>query len=397
MKIPALMKSSIRILVLTLFLASCTNINKIIESGNYDDAITRLTSKLTGKKKKSRENVVNLEFAFKKAQARDLASEAEYLMDDDENKWEKIYLIHTRIENRQKMIEGLLPLISEDGYRAGFNFINTSERKKESKANTAEYFYKSSQNLLDESKINKDKQAAVEAYALLNKISQLYSNYKDVNQLKKLALELGTKNFLVKITNNTLTVMPAQMERDLLSIAVDDLNKNWKHFDMKENPSTDYDYHIILNLTNLEFSPEKEKSRIYEDVFEEEVEEALKDRKGRPVLDSLGKEIKIKTSKKYSSTLEEVVQFKSAILNGRLEWIHQPSKNVEFSRPLTVEVIFENKYGKLIRGDRDHLSDDSRKKIKSYSQTFPSNESMLLDASEKLKLLVKDYIYERER
>ena len=95
--------------------------------------------------------------------------------------------------------------------------------------------------------------------------------------------------------------------------------------------------------------------------------------------------------------MEEVVQFKSAILNGRLEWIHQPSKNVEFSRPLTVEVIFENKYGKLIRGDRDHLSDDSRKKIKSYSQTFPSNESMLLDANEKLKLLVKDYIYERER
>lgn len=120
-------------------------------------------------------------------------------MDDDENKWEKIYLIHTRIENRQKMIEGLLPLISEDGYRAGFTFINTSERKKESKANTAEYFYKSSQNLLDESKINKDKQAAVEAYALLNKISQLYSNYKDVNAVKKLALELGTKIFWLKL------------------------------------------------------------------------------------------------------------------------------------------------------------------------------------------------------
>ena len=50
------------------------------------------------------------------------------------------------------------------------------------------------------------------------------------------------------------------MERDLLSIAVDDLTKNWKHFDMKENPLTEYDYHIILNLTNLQFSPEKEKN-----------------------------------------------------------------------------------------------------------------------------------------
>ena len=139
------MKNLIYFFSLIFFLSSCTNINKIIESGNYDDAISRLTSKLTGKKKKSRENVVNLEFAFKKAQERDLAAEAEYLMDDDENKWEKIYAIHTRIENRQRLVEGLLPLISEDGYKAGFKFINTSERKKESKANSAEYYYKSSQ------------------------------------------------------------------------------------------------------------------------------------------------------------------------------------------------------------------------------------------------------------
>ena len=288
------MKNLIYFFSLIFFLSSCTNINKIIESGNYDDAISRLTSKLTGKKKKSRENVVNLEFAFKKAQERDLAAEAEYLMDDDENKWEKIYAIHTRIENRQRLVEGLLPLISEDGYKAGFKFINTSERKKESKANSAEYYYKSSQKLLEESKLNKDKQAAIEAYSLLNKISQLYSNYKDVSQLKKLAIELGTKHFLVKIIDNTLNVMPVQMERDLLSIAVDDLNKNWKHFDMKENPLTEYDYHIILNLTNLQFSPEKEKSRIYEDVFEEEIEDVVTDSKGRPVLDSVGKEKKFR-------------------------------------------------------------------------------------------------------
>ncbi|MBK7879112.1 MAG: hypothetical protein WBP33_02020 [Saprospiraceae bacterium] len=391
------MKNLIYFFSLIFFLSSCTNINKIIESGNYDDAISRLTSKLTGKKKKSRENVVNLEFAFKKAQERDLAAEAEYLMDDDENKWEKIYAIHTRIENRQRLVEGLLPLISEDGYKAGFKFINTSERKKESKANSAEYYYKSSQKLLEESKLNKDKQAAIEAYSLLNKISQLYSNYKDVSQLKKLAIELGTKHFLVKIINNTLNVMPVQMERDLLSIAVDDLNKNWKHFDMKENPLTEYDYHIILNLTNLQFSPEKEKSRIYEDVFEEEIEDVVTDSKGRPVLDSVGKEKKFKIRNKYTSTLEEVVQYKSSLLTGRLEWIHQLSKNVEFSRPLSVEVVFENKFAKLIKGDRDHLSEEARRKIKSHVMPFPSNETLLFDTGEKLKTLVKDYIYQRER
>jgi hypothetical protein len=384
-------------LALLILLSGCYSAEKLIETGQYDQAVNKLASRLAGKKKKSREDVVNLEFAFKKAQERDLSSEAEYLQDDDEVKWERIYSIHTRIEDRQRRVEALIPLVSRDGYQASFQFINTSERKKESKANSADYFYRSAQRLLDESRKTGEKRPAREAFDFIQKINNLYSNYKDVAAMKRQALELGTSHYLVRMVNNTQAIMPVQMENALLSISVNELNKNWKEFDMRPDPNIHYDFHIIMNLTNLDFSPERERIRVVDDVYETEEEELLVDKKGKPILDSLGKKQYSKVKVKYPFSIEEVSQIKSAVVGGRLEWINQQNKNVEFTRPLNVEAVFENRFGRLIKGDQDHLTDEATRIMKGRPMPFPSNEAMVLDAAEKLKLIVKDYIFERER
>ncbi|MBK9271000.1 MAG: hypothetical protein IPM48_05340 [Saprospiraceae bacterium] len=380
-----------------LFFGACTSAHKLIETGNYDQAIQKLCKKLAGSRNKSREDVVDLEFAFKKAQERDLNLESEFLLEDDDVKWEKIYNIHTRIEDRQRKVEALVPLVSKDGYKAGFHFINTSERKKESKSNSAEYFYKSAVRLLTESQNTGDKQSAREAYDFAVKIQNLYSNYKDVNNIKRQAQELGTNYYLVRMLNNTQTVMPIQMENALLNISVAELDKNWKKFDMRPNPNIKYDYHIIMNLTNLDFSPERERIRLIEDVFEIEEEELLVDKKGKPILDSLGKKQYTKIKVKYPYTVEEITQLKSAILGGRLEWINLSNKNIEFTRPLNVEAVFDNKFGRLMKGDREKIHEEVQKILRGRAMPFPSNENMILDAGEKLKFIVKDFIFERER
>ncbi len=384
-------------LALIILLSGCYSAEKLIETGQYDQAVNKLSSRLAGKKKKKREDVMNLEFAFKKAQERDLTLEAEYLQDDDEVKWERIYSIHTQIENRQRRVEALIPLVSRDGYQASFQFINTSERKKESKANSADYYYRSAQRLLDESRKTGEKKHAREAYDFIQKINNLYSNYKDVAAMKRQALELGTSHYLVRMVNNTQTIMPIEMENSLLSISVTELNKNWKEFDMRPDPNIRYDFHIIMNLTNLDFSPERERIRVIDDVYETQEEELVVDSRGKPILDSLGKKQYRKVKVKHPFSIEEVSQIKSAILGGRLEWINQQNKNVEFTRPLNVEAVFENRFGRLIRGDKDHLTEDAAKIMRGRPIPFPSNEAMILDAGEKLKLIVKDYIFERER
>lgn len=384
-------------MMILISLISCVSTTKMIEKGNYDQAIEKLVNKLAGKKSKKRDDVINLEYAFKKAQSADLALESAYLEDKEESKWLNIYNIHTRIENRQAKIEPLLPIISKDGYRAAFNFINTKERKRESKNNSIEFLYMSAKELIENSKRTKNKESAREAYNKLVQIDGFTKNYKDIEQLKNETKYYGTSHYLVKIVNNTQTIIPVQLESDLLSISVKELDKNWKAFDMRLDPSVTYDYNIIMNLTSIEFSPEREKSRIIDDVTEEETEEIIKDRFGKPILDSLGKEQKRKNTETHTSTLEEVTQVKSAIIGGRLEWINLINKNIEYTKPIQVENLFENKFARLIRGDASKVSKANQKLLKNRAVGFPTNQNMLLDTGEKLKNIIKDMIFEHER
>jgi hypothetical protein len=391
------MKNLFIFTALTFLLGSCTNINKLIDKGEYDTAIDKLVHKLEGKKDKKKELVLSLEYAFQKAQDRDLKKEKSLRDENLPENWTTIYALHNLISDRQSKIEPLIPLQSQDGYQATFKLVNIEELKKESKKNTADYYYQSALSLIDDARKTLDKNAARKAHDNLERIDGLFSQYKDKEQLKKIAYSLGLENFLIKIVNNTRNIIPENIETELLKISTAGLNQKYKNFDVKPNPSIQYDYNIIINLTQLEFSPERERTRVYDDTNEKETEEVLKDRNGKPKRDSLGKEIKQKVKTKYVASIEEITQSKSVQLGGRLEYVHALTGNLDFSKPINVEGIFENHYARLIKGDRDFVTDDCRKKLNGKMLPFPSNESLLLDAAEKMKKLMKDIIHDKEK
>lgn len=391
------MKSLLPFLSLIILFSSCANVNKMIDRGEYDKAINELVQKLEGKKDKKKEYVLALEYAFQKAQEKDLKYEKALKDEAITENWTKIYVIHNNIAARQTKIEPFLPLQSKDGYQATFKFINVEELKKESKKNTADFYYQSAITLIDEARSSLDKEAARKAYDYLLKIDGLFSQYKDKEQLKKIAYSLGLENYLVKITNNTQNIIPQNIENELLRLSVEGLNRKHKNFEVKSNPAVQYDHYIIMDLRQLEFSPERERIRVYDDINEIETEEIIKDKNGKPKRDSLGKELKQKIKTKYIASVEEITQLKSVLLAGRLEYIHALSGEIEFSKPINVEGVFENNLARLIKGDRNYVTNDCRKKLNGRSLPFPTNEELLLDAAEKMKKLVKDIIYEREK
>lgn len=389
------MKNLYCYLLSLLVLTSCANVDKMIDKGQYDQAIDKLVHRLAGKKNKKKDEVIALEYAFKKAQDRDLRTEKTLRDENIPENWTRVYNIHNQITSRQNKIEGLLPLETNDGYQATFNFVNIDEHKKESKRNTADFYYQSALSLIDESRRSGDKNAAREAYNYLNKIDGLFSQYKEKEQLKKDALNLSMENYLVKINNQTNQIIPADVEAELLKWSVDGLNSKFKNFDVKANPALNYDHYILLNLTQMEFSPEREKTRIYDDVNEITTEEVVKDRNGKPRRDTLGKEIKEKVVTRYVATIEEISQLKSVLVGGRLEFINVRSTDIEFTKSLQVEGVFENKMARLIKGDRSYVTDECERKLKGRLVAFPSNETILLDAVEKLKSQVKNIIKDK--
>lgn len=376
-----------------LILASaCGNVQKMIDRGDYDQAIDYSVRKLSGNKKRNKEMVLALEYAFKKAQEKDLDTEVALRGSQDEEKWSRIYALHERIARRQNKLEPFIPLTAEDGYLARFHFVNIEELKKESKKNTADFHYQSALLLIDEAKRNEDKAAAQQAYKQLQEIDPLFSSYKDKEALKKVAVNLGITHYLVKIKNNTLSIIPENVEREMLSIGLEQLNTIWKSYDVKNNPSIRYDYFIQLEFNHLEFSPEREKSRVYDDVNEVITEEPVKDKHGKVLKDSLGRVVKEKIKTRYVATAEETHQQKSVQLGGRMVYIQARTGDVVISKPLEVEGLFENKYVKITKGNVDYVSDECKKSLKGKPLPFPTNEELLLTAAEKLKKQLKSYI-----
>ena len=58
--------------IFTLVLSSCGSIDKLVESGNYEEAVRLAQNRLTGKQKKNPKYVLALETAFNQVTASDM-------------------------------------------------------------------------------------------------------------------------------------------------------------------------------------------------------------------------------------------------------------------------------------------------------------------------------------
>ena len=230
-------------------------------------------------------------------------------------------------------------------------------------------------------------------YDDLMKIDQLSAKYKDCDQLRKIAIERGAEHFLVKMVNQSQTIMPQKFEEDLLDFSIQDINKLFKVYHTYYSSEIDYDYIIRMNIRNIQFSPEREKSRVYEDIFEETIE---KEQNHKSERDTISKEKTEKLTVRHTATIEEVLQQKTVALTGDVEWFNVSNNEVYYSRPVEVEAVYENIYGRLIKGDRKYLNDDTKQKLSRNPRPFPTHEEMLHDAGIQLKKKMKGIIFDKE-
>jgi len=131
---------------------SCTSIEKLVETGQYDKAIYYATNKLSGAKVNKVEYVKGLETAFKKATDKDMAFIEKLKNEGNPESWETILTIYGTISNRQEQIRPLLPLTDENGKKANFLFVNTNDLEKEAKEQTIQFLYNTAKELLEEAK-----------------------------------------------------------------------------------------------------------------------------------------------------------------------------------------------------------------------------------------------------
>ena len=137
------MKHSIFTLLIISFVSiSCASVQKLVDQGNYDQAIVLATKRLAGKKNKKTKHIKALERAFAKVMENDLARVAQLRNQADAYSWIEAYHIYLNIERRQEAITPFLPLSSKDGYIAHFDLSDVGNEIIIASKNAGELLFK---------------------------------------------------------------------------------------------------------------------------------------------------------------------------------------------------------------------------------------------------------------
>ena len=387
------MKNFTIITVLFLALSSCVGrkqIEKQLNTGNYDQAINNALKKLETNKnaKRKQDYVLMLRDAYYKVVEDNHYRINQLKQDGNPEYYETIYNLYTRLDSRQNSIKSVLPL-QINGKTIKFKFNNYTSDIIDYKSKVSDYKYSQAKQLLSSS----DKYNAREAYGLLEDVEYINPNFKDVRSLMDQAHFKGTDFVIVSVKNETNQIVPTRLEEELLDFDTYGLNDNfWTLYHANASAEINYDYAMQLQLKRINISPE----HVYEKEYVREAEivdgwEYVLDENGNVAKDSSGNDIKQDKIVRVLARLSEVQQVKSTQVIGQVVFTDLKQNQVLESFPIDSEFIFENFYGRF-RGDRRALSDDDKRLLGNRAVPFPTNEQMVYDTNEDLKQKLKSII-----
>lgn len=385
----------ITFLISILFLAfsSCgvKTTQSMLSDGNYDGAIDRAVEALRTKKdsKGKQDYVYLLEEAFAKAKDRDLRDLDMMIKEANPVNSERIYNTYLLLNNRQEKIRPLLPLpLLKQGKNAYFPFDNYADQIVNSKNALSKYLYENASALLK----SKNKMDFRKAYDDLAYLESINPNYKNTRKLMDDAQFKGTDFVDVYAKNETEMVIPKVLQEDLLDFKTYGLNDKWTVYHNARQKNVTYDYSLIINFRQILISPEQIKEKEF--IKERQVKDGVRtlvDNRGRPVKDSLGKEIKVDNYKTLRANVYEFRQFKSCQITAKVDFIDLKTNQLVQTFPVTSEFVFENIYS-TYKGNRGACDDNYLAYFDRRAVAFPNNEQMVFDTGEDLKAKLKDII-----
>lgn len=386
------MKKITFLLLSVFFIVACSskkNVERALISGNYNEAIQKSIKKLQNNKeaKRKRDYILLLKDAYDKANERDINAVSSLKASNNPEYYKRIYETYIALEERQNAVRPLLPLRIK-GREVYFNFNDYTSEIIKARDIASQYLYNQGKRLLD----TEDKYQIRDAYNTLAYIDDINPNYKGVRNLMQEAHDRGTSYVLVSIENQTRQIIPRRLEDALLDFDTYGLDQFWTVYHSNSLNELDYDYGMQLQLARINISPEQVREReVLRQLDVKDGWQYVYDASGNVAKDSLGNDIKEDRITTVRARLFETEQFKQSEIIANV--VFQDLKNQSNLEQFTINsgFVFEHYYA-TFRGDRRALTPDDRDLLRNRPIPFPSNEQMVFDSGEDLKLQLKDII-----
>ncbi len=370
------------LLLLLILFSGCAYSKFYYEQGDVDTAISTAVSRLRNNPKNWREALI-LEKAYNESYAKNTARINYLKKEGNPDCWMEIYDLYAAIDKHQKMVQPLLPLFIKKEFRnAEIPIIDVDLELISAKKKAAEYLYAFASELMK----HKTKADYRKAYQSFNEIKNYFVSFKDVDVLMNECYNKGQNYVQVQYRNNTNLIIPKDFETNLLQIDVQQFNSNWvKYYSSLDKTNIDFDYFIVMNIRDINISPEQLREREYpEERTIEDGWQYVLDSKGNVKKDTLGNDIRVKKYSTVRCIIKETSQSKQGQLIGNFE-IKVAKTNQQLQQiPFNENLVFTNIFA-VSTGDPRAMSEESRRKMGGRPMPFPTNIQMVMDVSNILK------------
>ena len=170
------------------------------------------------------------------------------------------------------------------------------------------------------------------------------------------------------------------------------MNQFWTTYHANKDESIVYDFDMQLQLKQINISPERiTESQILRERQIKDGWEYQLDRHGNVAKDSLGNDIKIDKIIDVRAQFVEVIQTKSAQVIADVVYTDLKQNRIIDTFTIDSGFVFENVFGRF-KGDERALDATDRTLVRQVQIGFPSDEQMVYDTGEDLKLKLKQII-----
>ncbi len=359
----------------------------MLDRGQYDRAIDRSAKKLQKRPGNTKELEV-LKEAYELANMFDRERIGYLELEGLEDNWIEIFERYEQLNHRQNKVRRLPVQV-----RNHFTYYNYDQEIIESKSAAANVSYSRGLDFMEHG----NKAGYRKAWLEFERSAELFPGFKDVDQKLVESHTLGLNHALFTVENNSGMMVPEYFSIELAKLTLKDLNTLWLNFDTYENEHIQYDYLLVLNIRDISFSPETVERRVINE--SKEIQDGMRyeyDSNGNVKKDSLGNDVRVPDIKNVSVEITEALQQKSAFIGGSLDIYELNSDQIMQTQNLSVESVFENRYG-TFSGDKRALSEEWAKVMGGSELPFPSNEQMVMDSAELLKARSKAVIKGQRR
>ncbi len=369
------MKKILYILTAIILFTSCKSIDKMIESGNYDQALRYGVDKLIGEKNKKTKYVKGIERAYTKLNKRDLEEVKHLRLKKNKNSLDRVVSIYQVMEDRQNYIYPLLPLISEDGYPASFKMRDYATLINDTKIESSDIHLALALKYLEIAEEQTDKIAARKSHSEFTQSNNYFDNYKNNYEQRRRAYDLGQTNILVEPYVSGSNQAFYHTEEIISQIQLSNLNSTWKKY-FTEDHGQKIDY--IATIEVSEIVPGKERERFNSFTNTKEVidgKRPAKNKSGQIKKDTMGNIIYKDKKIVVSANIEELIREKIAQMSGKIVVIDANNNRHINTIPINVTHLFED-YSCVFRGDKRALTNEYNKRIKDNCAPFPTDYEM---------------------